>query len=67
MTPEKVVAEVQDRAEVANLASRPSPDSSVTGVMVVGVWDSAAGERTGVGGGETKYADRKRKQTPNEK
>ena len=41
MVPENVVDDVDDNAEVANLASRPSPDSKVTGVIVVGVCGNA--------------------------
>ena len=38
LAPENVaVAEEDDKAEVANLAKRPRPDSKLTGVMVVGV------------------------------
>lgn len=44
LVPENVVDDVDDSADVANLASRPSPDSKVTGVIVVGVCDNAGRE-----------------------
>ena len=49
LVPENVVDDVDDNAEVANLASRPSPDSKVTGVIVVGVCGNADKKRNNTG------------------